>query len=303
MRRRKLRDWVVRRLLTHPSAGFELVHLGRQGASSKVCDLPAGEGSAEDRSACVERHAADESREHADAFTGRQHYVVRALSDKGEQLGEHPFWIAAGDMAEAASALALPTPEQVHAAHGDVYVPIDPQRMPAQELSHAVVQLVSQSQRHNEALMRQLVELSTSHAERDAEIIRSQQQQLDRYEQSRLERHQWTEDLLSRKLERDIAHESHQNQERRKERLMDKLEKFILPAIMKSAAIKGLLGSADKATKDDMAEKIRQLFLKLPEETQSQIISELGEDDGHALLDLFSQGHEERKPSEGEVKH
>jgi len=304
LKRRKLRDWVVRRLLTAPAARFELHHIARHG-SSKVCDLAPGEGSAEDRAATVERQASDESRDHADAFTGRQQYVVRAVGGAAEQLGEHPFWIAAGGLAEGASALALPTPEQLHAAHGDVYVPIDPQRMPGHELSHAVVQLVSQAQRHNEALMRQLVELSTSHAERDAEIIRSQQQQLDRYEDKRLERHQWTEELLSKKLERDMSHEAHMNQERRKDRLMDKLEKFILPAIMKSAAIKGLLGGAtDQQTKDDVADRIRQLFLKLPEETQNQIIAELGEDDGHALLDLFSQGHEKRKPDEGgEVKH
>lgn len=300
-KRRRLREWLLRRLLTESGLRFELWHQGRS-TEAKVCDLQGDQGSAEDRSSQIERHCFDEAAEHAEAFVGRQQYVVRGLKADAS-AGEHPFWLAPRGQSEMTSALGLPTPEQAHAHAGDMpYVPIDPQRHPGQELSHAVVQLVSQAQRHNEALMRQLVELSTAHAERDNEIIRSQQNQLDRYERARLERHELTEELLSRKLERDLVHQAHEHQEKRKDRLMRKLEDVVFPAILRSPTLRALLGDGKAAANDGdpVVERLKKLFLKLPESTQSQVIAELGDEDGHALLDIFASGHVERQE---EIKH
>lgn len=294
LNRRKLKEWVTRRLLTAPKAeAFALLHEGRHGAS-KVCDLVANSGSPEDRAAMVERLVSDECKEHVEAFPGRQQYIVRALDGKGNAVGEHPFSIAATGNASS-SALAMPPPELESAYANQV---IDPQRVP--EMSHAATMVMVQQMRHNEGLVAKLVELSTEHAERDAGIIRDQQLQIDRMEGRRLETIGLLENLLSQKQERDLVQAEYDNQEHRKERLMTKLEDVVFPAIMRSAIVKGMLnqGKADGVISDDAAEEIKKLFLKLPDEMQTEIVNELGEDDAHRLMDLFARGHEGREDTE-----
>ena len=168
-------------------------------------------------------------------------------------------------------------------------------------MSNAATMVMVQQMRHTEGLVAKLVELSTEHSERDAGIIRDQQLHIDRLEGRRIETITLLESLLSQKQERDLVQAEYDNQEKRKDRMMGKLEDVVFPAIMRSAIVKGMLNK-DKGDgtplSDDSAEEIKQLFMKLPEETQSKIISELGEEDSHRLMDLFASGHETRKEPE-----
>ncbi len=299
LHRRKLKEWVARRLLTAPKAdSFALLHEGRHG-TAKVCDLAADSGSPEDRAAVVERAVSDECKDHVEAFAGRQQYLVRALDGSGKAVGDHPFWITSTGN-KASGALMLPTPEQDADSHAHI---IDPQRN-APEMSHAATMVMIQQMRHNEGLVAKIVELSTEHAERDAGIIRDQQLQIDRLEGRRLETITLLEGLRSQKQERDLVQAEHDNHEGRRDRLMGKLEDVVFPAVMRSAVVKGMLnkGKKDGVISDDSADEIKQLFLKLPEEMQSKIVSELGEDDAHRLMDLFARGYESREETE-ETKH
>ncbi len=297
LNRRKLKEWVARRLLTEPKpSSFALLHEGRHG-TSKVCDLVAESGSPEDRAAIIERSVSEECKEHAEAWPGRQQYLVRALDAGGKAIGEHPFWMTATGN-RASTALAMPTPEQEDAAH-HAHI-IDPQRA-VPEMSHAATMVMCAQMRHNEGLVAKIVELATDHAERDAGIIRDQQLQIDRMEGRRLETIGLLENLLSQKQERDLVQVEYDNQEKRKDRMMGKLEDVVFPAIMRSAIVKGMLKKDkgdDGPLSDDAADEIKQLFLKLPEEMQSKIVSELGEEDAHRLMDLFSRGHENREDTE-----
>ncbi len=268
LNRRKLKEWVARRCLTPPApAGFALMHIGRHGPAL-VCNL-AAEGAPDDRADAIERLVSDEAGDHVEGWPGLQQYKVVALNEKGAPMGEHPFTLAAGASDDTASSLAMPTP--------------DMGGMAGTELNHAHTMVTVQQMRHNEGLVRALVEMSMTSRERDQEIISKQQRQIDKMQDRQLDVIEMMEGMMSRSKERELTQQAYDEDKERKDKLLAKVTQLILPAMAKEAGV---------AVPEDVVETVRGIFLRLPDETQNKIIADLPKPDAEKLLELMESGAE-----------
>ncbi len=262
LNRRKLKEWVARRCLTPPSpASFVLMHVGRHGAAI-VCKIDADDGAPDDRAAAVERAASEEAADHVEGWPGLQQYKVMALDGKGGSAGEHPFTMQAGSRDDGAAQLGMPTPDMGHGGDGMGV--------------NAMVTI--QQMRHNEGLVRALVDMAGSARERDQEIIGKLQVANDKMAGKHLDLVDLLEGMMTRKQERELAQQTYEEDKARKDKTLSVIMKFVMPAFAKEAGID---------LPNDVATTVREIFLRLPEETQNQIISELPEPDGQKLLALM----------------
>lgn len=280
LNRRTLAEWVGRRTLQPPVATtFRLFHEGRHGLN-QVCELPL-EGGAEDWPDHIARLVHDESQTHASAYPGRQQYMVRAYADGIDQpIGEYPFGLTAGDEGSAAT-LSLQTPDYNTAMTGQI---------PLQDFSHPHAMVMAQQMRHNEGILRSLVDVTMHSRDRDGAIIKRQQEHIDHLEADRMKVLEMAEELMSRKQERQIVQEKWDSEKRRKDQIMAKLITFVLPEFAKRAGVAGVKAAPSNGEADKELDEIKRMFLKLAPETQNQIVAELPEDDSDRLLTIFEGG-------------
>lgn len=299
LQRHKLRDWIERRLTELPLATrFELHHEGRFGLN-RICELKLDESQPiEDAPGALERTITETVGDHVSGFPGRQQYMVRGFA--GEQpTGEFPFGMTASSFSsDLAESVALVTPEMDMMRHNDG----------GAVLTHAHAQVMVQQMRHNEALMRGLVEVTTRHAERDAEIIATLGKQNQEYADRSLSVQSMMEDMLSQEQIRRLADQKFQKDEDRKARLMKRLETMVLPHL---AAKAGLLPAASTSSAgsdggSDSAAKLKALFFSLDPETQNEMTETLGPDKTTELLAIFKEiGEREKAHAEAntETRH
>lgn len=273
--RRRFVDWCARRLLTagEEPRSFALYHVQRTGTAALVAKLALCGDGADDVAAHVAELAEKEAQDHAAGFAGRQQYAIRAYGagtpeSGAPELGEFPFRYAhssIGVQTDAATELLGPMPEpSARAAVTDM----------------ATVQLM----RHNEGLVRLLVEVTSQKGERDAEIIRAQQAQIDRLTQRQLTSYELVERLLSEERERELKERAWDADEARKDKLMARLEEIFFPAVQKRFGIP-MPGAGGGGVLDE----IRELFISLPDATQSAVLDALPDDKAHRLLDLLNE--------------
>jgi len=274
--RRKLCEWVARRTLTPPMAtAFKLFHVARHGVAL-VAEIPLS-GGAEDWPEHVARACHEEATGHVDGWPGRQQYIVRAyVEGNDEPVGEFPFGLAAQGEASTAE-LAQATPDYQAAMAGQI---------PLQDFSHPHAQVMAQQMRHNEALIRFLVDVTMHSRDRDGAIINRQQSHIDKLEADRFRIVEMTEDMLSRKQERAIKQERWETDKQRKEQLMAKLLQFVIPEAARRFGMTSTLSENQQQGAEELDE-IKQLFLKLPAEMQNEIVNQLPEEDSDRLLSIF----------------
>lgn len=271
LNRGKLRQWVSRRTLSPPIASrFAVFHIARHGDALIVSVGSAG--SQDDWASTVERVVTDETADHVEAWPGRQQYVVRAYSDGNEEsVGEFPFALAAnaGAGGETVALLAAQTPDHDAAMIGQI---------PLQDFGHPHAMVMGQQMRHNESLMRCCVDLAMSSRERDGQIIARQQHQIDKMADERHKLLDAAEQMYSRKQERELVQNSWDEDKSRKDAMLSRVLEMVLPEMARSAGL---------SLSGDVADEIKKLFLKLPEDVQSKVVSSLPKEDGKRLLDLF----------------
>ncbi len=273
------------------ATSFELWHEGRFGAN-KVCRLDWDTDLPDEAPDELERQIAETATEHCDGFPGRQQYMVRALA-LAEQVGEFPFGMNATDSAITGSAAALEwqTPDMMQQG--------------AEAFSHAGAQVSAQQMRHNEVLMRGIVELAMGQREHDKEIILGQQQALGKHAKQAMEMHELMEGMITRGQERRLTEAAYDKDQARKERLMKKME-WILPEIARragvpTAAITGSSASSDSGAPSKAADDFKTWILGLDTETQDKIFAVLGDDKGPELVELFQRMGQESAATE--TKH
>lgn len=270
LNRRKLKEWVSRRCITPPPpASFALMHVGRQGALALVCKLEA-EGAPDDRANAVERLVSEEASDHVEGWPGLQQYKVVALDQKDEPVGEHPFTLQSGAREDNAATLGMPTPDMGPAG--------------AESLNHAHTMVTIQQMRHNEGLVTALVDMASASRERDQAIIETLQSANDKMSHRQLDLIDLVEGMLTRKQERELTQQAYEEDKGRKDAVLAKVVKYILPAFAKEAGV---------PLPDDVATTVKEIFLRLPAATQTQIIEELPEVDGEKLLALMEGNTEE----------
>ena len=186
-------------------------------------------------------------------------------------MGEHPFTLQAKGSGDGSGAqLALTTPDMG-------------QGMGADSLNHAHTMVTVQQMRHNEGLVTALVELAMTSRERDGEIIAKLQRDNDKMRDRQLDVIEMLEGMMTRKQEREIAHATYEEDKQRKDQVLAKITGFILPAMAKESGIK---------LPEDVAETVRQIFLRLSDDTQNQITKDLPEVDREKLLELMENSEE-----------
>lgn len=236
----------------------------------------------------LERQITEEVAAHVDGLPGRQQYLVRAYRGE-EQIGEFCFWEQAlGSAAsEAASALSFHTPD------ADPFNPFNTAPGQRVEFSHASSMTVVQQMRHNEVLMRCLVDMATKNRERDNELIANLTRSVEKYQRNELKAADMMEGMMSRAQERKLVQEQHDAEEARKEKLLGKLNNYVLPEIARRMGLPGLApggAPSDGASgADGDLDRVAQLFLKLDSKLQEKIIEELGEEDASELLSVFER--------------
>lgn len=274
-------------------AALELVHLGGgsgRGDGTVVVRLSPRAGASPDELAAELADAIEsEASDHAEGWAGVQQYGVRAVDAAGAAVGEFAFRLGASALATtAADSLAELTPEQARAGATPAALEL--------MTHHPMAQATAQLMRHTEALTRQVVELATRNAERDGRIIREQQQAIDRY--ARRERETWeiAETMLSAKAERDLKERQYADEASRKERLLERLNTLVIPAVAKRIGMPGAaLGTgaaagAAAAGGADTVGEIRRIFLSLPSELQDDVLAKLSDADRETLLSSFERG-------------
>lgn len=280
-----------------PPAALELVHLaggsgGRSDGGSVVVRLSPRAGASPDELAAELADAIEsEASDHAEGWAGVQQYALRAVDAEGRACGEFAFRLGASALATtAADSLAELTPEQSRAGATPAALEL--------MTHHPMAQIAAQQMRHAEALTRQVVELATRNAERDGRIIREQQQAIDRY--ARRERETWeiAETMLSAKAERDLKERQYADETSRKERLLERLNTLVIPAVAKRIGMPpAALGTgaaagtaAATAAGGDTVSEIRRIFLSLPSELQDDVLAKLSDADRETLLSSFERG-------------
>jgi hypothetical protein len=170
---------------------------------------------------------------------------------------------AGGARDDNASQLAMPTPD------------MGPGMVDGQGVN-AMVSI--QQMRHNEGLVRSLVDLASSARERDQEIISKLQLQNDKMSNRQLDMIDLVEGMLTRKQERELTQAAYEEDKERKDKTLGVIMKYVMPAFAKEAGIE---------MPGDAAATIKDIFLRLPVETQNKIIADLPEIDGNKLLALM----------------
>ncbi len=307
--RRKLREWVARRSLTPPVAkAFALWHVGRH-APSLVCQLPCEAADPTDRQHEIEQAVQDEVADHIEAWPGRQQYLVKAYDAAENEVGEFALSMIARDSRMDVSAeLALRTPEQEAAvAMGHESCANSPAAM-----------VMMQQMRHNESLVGRLYDLSVANSERDARLIALLTKKNEKLEDRRFEAVEMIEAMYCRRQERNLRQQKFDDDKNRKERLLSNLTTMVLPEIAKrvglpanasrpthvptngsngangSSGANGASGSsgangAGAHREDPRVAAMREIFMKLPDQMQNDIVNALEPDDQHALLSIFRQ--------------
>ena len=267
LNRRKLKEWVTRRSLTPPVAErFALYHQSR-GGPNIVLNLIA-DGSGEQLADGIERQVREESKDHVEAYAGRQQYLVRAFDEHNAQLGEYPFALTASrTVTDAASALALPTPDQDDVFNGQA----------PEQFSSPYAMLLNQQMRHNEAMVRYVVEMSMAKGERDCQIITKQNEHIDRLEGRRIEYIELIEGMYSERDERTLKLKRYETDQARKEKLLGTITNFVLPEMARRGGIP--LG--------DGLTELKQLFFRLPKKLQDEVVASLPPDDAEKMIELL----------------
>jgi hypothetical protein len=279
---RKLRDWIEMRMSLPPLAdSFRLYHESRHGYS--LLAQLAWEVEPAELPDHLERQISDEVTQHVDGLPGRQQYVVRSY--RGDrQTGEFTFWEQAvtGAASEAASALAFNTPD------ADPFGPFQSPR--GGDFSHASSMTTVQQMRHNEVLMRCLVDMATKNRERDVELIANLSRQVEKHQRNELKVAEMMEGMMSRAQERQLTQEKFDADEDRKERLLAKLNTYVLPEIAKRLGLPGMAPTGDGGSETDKdLDKVAQLFMGLDSKLQETILNELGEEEAAELLSVFER--------------
>jgi hypothetical protein len=263
LNRRKLKDWALRHMLRVPPANaFAVYHVGRH-APSLVTAITADEGTTDDRAETIERITVEEVTDHVEAWPGRQQYFVKATGENNDDLGEFAFAMSSRGNS-ASSDLTVYPPEN------------DPHGSSEFQSPHAMVTL--QQMRHNEGLVRWIVELSRSASERDAQIMAAQQRQIDLMEDRRMDVVGMLEGMYSQRQERDLKQSKQDKDEARKDKLLRLVTNFVIPEMARRSGF---------TPPGDVAEEIKQIFMRLPEDTHTLILEQLPKPDRDKLLDLF----------------
>lgn len=322
LNRRKLRDFIELRLTQLPLADrFVLVHEGRFGPN-EVCVLDFDPKlPEEDAPSSLERLVSETVEEHVDGFPGRQQYFVRAFAGDTPR-GEFAFGETASFSSRVGQALTQDTPEMDRLSHASAYGGGGGAAAGLAPLTHAHAQIVAQQMRHNEALTRGIVELSTRQSERDAEIIAGLQRNLARHEDRAAEMIQLREEMLSDEQVRRLQDLKFERDDQRKERLTKRLE-GLLPHIFRRlgvpASVAGhITGGSQKAeTKSGEADahegpdpvgglvtRLRDYFMGLPPQVQDEVMDALTDDHAPELLNIIRElGQIEQEQAAGETKH
>ncbi len=278
LNRRRFVSWIERRMVSADlPRRFELVHIDR-GSRSVVCRLaPKAEVGADDIGEQLADEVHQEVIDHVEAWSGRQNYVVRALSEDGREIAEFAFFQVANSLVHthAAHEIGELTPEQDALGGG---------RMPlAEQLGHPTAMVATQLMRHTEALTRHLVEVTSMQRERDAQIIRQQQQAIDKHETQHLKFMEMVEDMTSRRQERALAQAEHDANEARKAETFERINTLVLPAVAEKMGFSG-----PKA--EDVLKELRSIFFSLPEEMQESVSAALPAEQKQKLFAILGSG-------------
>ncbi len=288
LNRRRFQEWVERRMLSagEVPARFQLEHVSKAGPCSLVCKLePISDAAgADDIAQIVAEQVHQEAIDHIEGWPGRQQYVVRAYTETDREVGEFAFFQIANHIThtQASRSMVELTPEQDAMAAG--HLPN------AEQLGHPTAMVANQQMRHNEGLVRYMTEMSAMSRERDASIIRSLQASNDRHEDRNMQMMQLFETMCSKQLERELATKTYEDDRDRKERLMENLNKWVLPEIAKRVGV--ALPASDKSSGEDsatMVADIRDIFLSLPDEMQNAFVAELEESKRDRLMSIFER--------------
>jgi hypothetical protein len=292
LNRRKLTEWVCRKLVSLPMATrFTLWHEAKHGRHL-VSHLTSDGLDPDDVASDVERQVSDEAGGHIEAWPGRQQYVVRAYAND-EEIGEYPFSLDRHDTVSAVESLALPTPEMEYQAE---FYPSGGYSVS----SPSAARVESQQMRHNEVLVRALVEQTTRNYERDERLIASLQRANEKHEARRFEQVELLEEMYSRRQERSLLQQQHVSDAQRKERLVTALTTMVFPALAsKAGSILGGVGptgpsprpqGADataEPTEEDDLQTLAHIFMTLPSEKQSEFMEALSPDCQVQLLNII----------------
>lgn len=280
-------------MLSGAPASYELIH---RATGALVVQLTPRQGGVPDD---VIGELADaiesESTDHAEGMGRTQQYAVRALDAGGSVLGEFTFRSGgAALVSRIGDELGSPTPEQMTAG-------APPAGLEAMAY-HPMAQLAAQQMRHTEALTRQLVEMSTRNADKDARIIREQQSAIDRYARREREMAETWEQLLCRRQERELEDRRYNDELEQRERLLERLNTLVIPAVARRIGMPALAAGAGAGTDETTTVgQLRRIFMGLPSAVQDQVLGELSDADKETLLSAFESSR--AKQPEGAKKH
>ncbi len=282
---RKLKEWARKKAVTIPALdSFSLWHVERYDRRL-ISRLSIEAGSPIDQADDLERLVSEEVIDHTEAWPGRQRYVVQAQDEAGDALAEFAFSMTAATPS-AAALLTQPTPE-MEAAYGG---------MIGANFSSPDTPIVFQLMRHNEALLRLVVEMSTGQAERDRKIIAQQQRSIDKANAKRFEVVELLEEMYCRRQERNLSQARHEADVRRKQELLSALTNTVVPSI--AEALRRRFGidtpgegvdntQPHESDSETTEQSSKQFFHTLPQQLQ-ELIRSLSPEDMQELISIFT---------------
>lgn len=207
-----------------PATEVDVVLLGARGAQSVLTTIKVGDarGWTDEELDSRVSNVLETCQEDADGLGGVNRYFLRASFAQGRTSRSSVFRVAARDDADGELAGSEPA---------------------------TVEGLMAQLMRHNEALTRSVVQLSSSTSGSQAEIIARMSETAMRHERERVRQIELTEELLSRKHERSIELAREERKSKNAERLMSGVAPFVpivgaklltggkIPAVAGKAAI------------------------------------------------------------------